>query len=539
MTRCLLALTLAAAVHAAAPAIKSAVQPLWQAPALPLKIAMEGTVEVQLPAVPPRAGQLSVLCLQARLDCPANSGWNKFLSLELNGQPVFQTVGGTRTGPDRVLNREAEWAPAGYENDYVLFRGNCLCVVFAPDFKQFDQRLEREGEETFWYVLNLGDLLKPDAPNVLRLGNTARAAWFDGQQHDIVVGDLSVGYLPAPAKGPGMATFRPRPAGQTLKGRGFDLILTPSGGMAVAAGGEHYLLETSLTWPQGGLNRLACPDLVNAGPAEWRVVTARLDRQGGTVVAQGGFYRLTRQIRLDGPRIRVADTLTNLTDQDLGVELSYDLTSGGPLPALYLAGNDDPSLSGDDICGANPTVYAAQQKGGLGWLAEDDLLRAQLRLSTRRGVTHMRSAGLGFAAKASHTLRWTLYPTASGDYWGFINQIRRDWDVNFRIDGPFSFIGHCKGISEWTVDKLRSRFEGRRVGLATMHPWTAYQYPYDRDLHRAWWRKAQPMVHAALPGSKCLLMMEPPLESRVHETQVEQDPYRDAMVTNPDGKPAF
>jgi hypothetical protein len=219
--------------------------------------------------------------------------------------------------------------------------------------------------------------------------------------------------------------------------------------------------------------------------------------------------------------------------------LSYDLTPGGPMPELYLGGNNDPSLNYADICGANPTVFAAQKASGLGWLAEDDVLRAQLRLETRRGVTSMKTINFGLAPKASYTLRWTLYPTPSGDYWDFINQARRDWDVNFPIEGPFSFIGHCQGISEWTVDKLRNRFQGRRIKLATMHPWTAYQYPYDRELHKGWWRIAQPMVHEALPGSKCLLMMEPPLESRVLETEVGKDPYRDAMVTNADGKLAF
>lgn len=33
--------------------------------------------------------------------------------------------------------------------------------------------------------------------------------------------------------------------------------------------------------------------------------------------------------------------------------------------------------------------------------------------------------------------------------------------------------------------------------------------------------------------------MEPPLESRVHKDEVDKDPYRDAMVINPEGLPAF
>ncbi len=536
----LVAVVVAAASHAADPTVKDKVQVAWHADNLPLHIAMESTLEIKAPAVPARPGQIAVLRLQARLDCAANSGWNKFLPLTINGQPVYQTLRSTRNGPHRVLNRDTEWAPPGMEADYVLFQENRLCVVFAPDFKQFDQRLAPEGEETFWYVLNVSDLLKPDGENVIRLGNTGRAVWFNNENRDMVIGDLSLGYLPTPPAGAGSSAFRPLPKGQTASGAGFTLTLTPQGGMAVQVGKEHYLLETSLTWPNGDLNWLDCPG--RPGPAEaqeWKVTRAALSAQGGSVVAEGRFYRLTREIKLDGPRVRVADTIENRTDADLGIALSYDLTAGGPLPELYLGGDDDPSLTYSDVCGANPTVFAAQQASGLGWLAEDDLLRAQLRMQTGRGVTSMKTINLGLAPKTSATLRWTLYPTASGDYWDFINRVRRDWDVNFAIEGPFSFIGHCKGISEWTTEKLTQRFTGRRVVLATMHPWTAYQYPYDREQHKAWWLKAQPMVHEALPGSKCLLMMEPPLEARVHETKIEEDPYRDAMVLNPDGKVAF
>ena len=105
--------------------------------------------------------------------------------------------------------------------------------------------------------------------------------------------------------------------------------------------------------------------------------------------------------RPDGPRVRVADTLENPTDADLGVALSCDLTAGGPLPTISLAGDGDPSLNDVDVCGANPTVFAAQRAGGVGWLAEDDLLRAQLRLQVRRGVTAMEATSLGLGPTAS------------------------------------------------------------------------------------------------------------------------------------------
>ena len=52
-------------------------------------------------------------------------------------------------------------------------------------------------------------------------------------------------------------------------------IMPLEGGLALVRGREHYLLETSLTWPDGTLNWLACPGADTAGQ-EWRVTKAAL-----------------------------------------------------------------------------------------------------------------------------------------------------------------------------------------------------------------------------------------------------------------------
>ncbi|MCE5240712.1 hypothetical protein LLH23_19800 [bacterium] len=528
-----------ASARAADPSLRERVQVAWTHESLPLRVPMKRMIEITAPGVPGKAGQLVVLRLQARLDCPPNSGWNKFLALEINGQKVYRTLGGARRGPERILNRDPNWAPAGYEQDYVLFRENQLCVIFAPDFQQFDHRVAADGTETFWYVLDVGDLINPEAANVIRITNIAQPVWFGNQEHDLVIGDLSLGYLPATVRAQREAEgVRPLPAGTTAAMAGGKVTLTPEGGLAVQVGREHYVLETSLTWPEGELNWLGCADrLKSEPPQEWKILSRKLDKTGGQVVAAGKFYRLTRTLKPDGPRLRVTDRIDNLSGDDLGAAISYDLTAGGPLDDLRLAG--DRALSYVDTAAPNPTLFAAQKASGLGWLAEDDLLRLQLRLRDSRRVASAFTSNFGLPKGGSYTLSWTLYPSTSTDYWAFINQVRRDWDVNFTVDGPFAFIGHCSGLSKETPEALAPRFNPRRVTLGAMHPWTNYQYPYDRQQHKQWWREAQARVRQASPQTKCLLMMEPPLESRVHQDRVDADPYRDAMMVNREGKVCF
>jgi hypothetical protein len=52
---------------------------------------------------------------------------------------------------------------------------------------------------------------------------------------------------------------------------------------------------------------------------------------------------------------------------------------------------------------------------------------------------------LGIAPGASVTLEWNIYPTPenatrAGDYWDFVNAVRRDWGSNITIPGPFAFV---------------------------------------------------------------------------------------------------
>ncbi|MEN6548265.1 MAG: hypothetical protein ABFE07_19670 [Armatimonadia bacterium] len=543
-TVCLVAMliALATALWAADPSVRIGVEPVWQARELPLSLAMGQGLELSVPAIPAKEGFLRVLRMQARLDTPTpNSGWNTFLALDINGQKVSPSLGGLRNSPSRNLNRDVQWKVPGMENEELIMRDSKLNVVFAPDFKQFDQRLAHEGEEAFWSVMDVSDLLSGDRENKLHLANVALPVWFGGKNLPIVLGDVTVGYLPVSYRSAAnQARTRPLPKGKRVQGEGYSLLMTPTGALAVQMGSEYYVLETSLTWPDGNLNHLACPDRDLGGkPQEWRILKADLTAQGGLVVAEGKYYRLTRTLKLDGPRVRVSEKIENLTPADLGLQFSYDVSTGGPLPVLYIGGDGDPGNNYADSIDMNPTVFSGQEKTGLGWLAEDDLLRAQARVRHAQGQTSVLSINFGLPPKAAYTMEWTLYPRSNNDYWDFINQVRRDWHVNFPIAGPFAFFGHVSSVARESVESIRGRTKDRHVQLACMHPWTNYQYPYSREDHKRWWQEASAKIHAVDPAIRTLVMMEPPLESRVHMDTWDQDPYRDSIVLNADGKPAY
>ena len=544
LTVCIVAMLIlpAAVLWAADPSVKLGVESVWQARELPLSIAMGQGLSLHVPAMPAREGFLRVLRIQARLNTPtANAGWNTFLALNINGQKVSTSIGDLRSSPPRTLNRDVQWKVPGMEREELIMRDSRLNVVFAPDFKQFDQRLAHEGEEAFWSVMDVSDLLSADGENTIHLANMARPVWFGGNDIPIVLGDVTLGYLPVSYRAASaQASTRPLPAGETIQGEGFSLRITPTGALAAEIGSEYYVLETSVTWPDGDRNWMACPDRdLGDKPQEWRILKAELTAEGGLVVAEGSHYRLTRTLKLDGPRVRVSERIQNLRPVDLGLELHYHIATGGPLPVLYIGGDGDSGNSYADSISANPSVFSGQEQSGLGWLAEDDLLRAQARVRHAGGETSVVSINFGLPPEVGYTMEWTLYPRSSNDYWDFINQVRRDWDVNFPVTGPFAFFGHVSSVANESVESIRRRTKDRHVQLACMHPWTNYKYPYSREDHKRWWHEASAKIHEVDPSIRTLVMMEPPLESRVHADTWEQDTYRDSIVINPDGKPAF
>lgn len=184
------------------------------------------------------------------------------------------------------------------------------------------------------------------------------------------------------------------------------------------------------------------------------------DTWEGSVVTKA--FSLRRLIRLSGHRIEVQDTLTNLSDMDLGWMIRNELA----LPSeatrsqnIHLGGDSrtNPSpvyatviKAGGRIGGidcwrpANPTVYVPFSDCGLGMVIEDDVMRVHglsYYRTTNKGdlIVGFRDEQFALAPGCQYTTRWAAYviPGPNKDYYDFINQVRADWKVNdIRIPGP-------------------------------------------------------------------------------------------------------
>lgn len=222
--------------------------------------------------------------------------------------------------------------------------------------------------------------------------------------------DRLVGPLPTPVRPPA-----------------YRCDLAADGGFTVTVEGKTFRVESSYSYPHGGDNRLSTQPIPDTtGESEWEVSTEKVDEETYRVKAAGKFYTIDRWIRLTPTRIEVEDTVRNRTDEVVGIILSNHLNT-----------QDHPGLRA--VAYENPTVFVADGNVGIGLIALDDLYYVHLSNVFSNNLAAIRDEHFGLDKGASYTLRWAVYPIATGDYYDFINAIRKDEGLNGYVEGGFSF----------------------------------------------------------------------------------------------------
>lgn len=217
------------------------------------------------------------------------------------------------------------------------------------------------------------------------------------------------------------------------------VTLHERGGFSVEAGGSHYRVASTYSWPHGGFNAFSPGEDVAQNPEP--VWHAAVDTHGAyTARGEGAFYRIERRVEPDGHRVWVKDTITNLTDAPLGILLSN-----------YLDLNGHGAVSCSPV--PNPSIFASVDGQGIGLVALDDVYLEHYATYFESGAAGIRDHTFALDAGASYTLEWAVYVNATGDYYDFINDVRRDLGVNRRIAGSFAFIDRREAPAREYVER--------------------------------------------------------------------------------------
>ncbi len=512
----------------------------------PVRIPRGQTKRFEFGTVPQK-GTTVLLTVLSRLDAPGLAGSTHLMRIVLNGRLVkparSRTVCRLMNRP--LVSRVMPSLPSAW------FGGDAWRVVYAPDFESARRQAFYVGDP-YELVLDVTDLTNPAAENRLEITNTAtaRIARYTKTAADLVLGKLVVSVRPGPSPTMTAGSDIDRDAiNRGTPGKGpapYTGTLRPGGGFVLDVAGETFRFETALSYPNAGLNRLtptAQPD--GSGQAGWKV-RVKATASGGEVLGQGPDYRVRRTIRFTPRKVEISDEITNLhADAKLGLLVRHSILLKNKEVRVRLAGNPDPAVN-RYYSNGNPSVYVAAKAIGIGLLCEDDVFRNQAMLFYD---PHASTAGfddeyLCLEPNGARTLRWSVYPVASNDYFDFVNLVRQDWGSNYTVRGAWCFFDPDTILA--TPEKeIRADF--RRLGIhyaCYCGGWVDRKHdkkkigfgtgvfdPYWADFrHRL--REATLKIRHAAPECKVLVYYDTQRDT----SEGGRDRFRDSWLTGPDGK---
>ena len=410
-------------------------------------------------------GRTALLEWTARTQAASYSGSTYMLRVRINGQEV-------RAAKTRTIGRLRN-KPMSYQHSPTLTllwsEHGQWRIVYAPDFEVANQSPVMQGQ-AYRFVVDVTDLVRTDGPNTVsfeHLGTKALAARVGGEM-PMVIGmmrlDVEEGESPVmqaeDMMGVPVNRGEPTPPPALYEHGAYN-----SGGFEITIAGETYKFETRISYPNAGYNYLEpSPEPEHEGQEGWS--TSLQTGQEPLIVGRGPDYRVLRNITFGERKVEVSDTFVNLhDDQELGLIVRNQTKLDGER-RVHLAGDPSPDKN-RYYSPANPSVFIASKGHGVGIICEDDVFRNQATLfyDTEENAPGVMTDMLYLPPGGQETLRWSVYPVASEDYYDFINLVREDWGSNYTTLGPWAFFSPDT-ILDMPADQLRGYIE--HLGLRYM-----------------------------------------------------------------------
>ncbi|MHB1455461.1 MAG: hypothetical protein ACYC0V_00950 [Armatimonadota bacterium] len=351
------------------------------------------------------------------------------------------------------------------------------------------------------------------------------------------------------------------------------------GGFIIHVGDRSFASGSSFSSPGGGWYRIGSGTPAPGKVVNWQIHPTRQTEDEWEGTAQTSQFRLHRVIHVDGHRVQVEDTLTNLSSKDLGWMIRNELAvpvDNSLIPTIHLGGDSrqDPSIiytrilkddgrtSGIDCWRpANPTAFVPLPEAGIGLLIEDDVTRVHSftywRQPTPTSMTvGFRDENFALPPGAQYTIRWAAYitPGAEATYYDFINRVRTDRNLNnLCVPGPTGWSTFMTAMQKMTDEEIKSRLHKSGVwAVATsLNGWidpASVEFrtdltkkvqigfgpgvldPVYATLRKSWAHDSE-RIHKLAPDVKLIHYFH----TFLYDPQRDPDSFKDSWVTRRDG----
>lgn len=432
--------------------------------------------------------------LEARIDWKQLAGSNPWIRVAVNGNFL---------GKGDLLNKRDEFHLRNGV-DITWSHGDRWRVLYSPDFLQALKDVNNLHAcpdcQPYRYVWNITPYVRPGR-NTLLLDNLQVLA----KPTRLVLRNVRV-EVGRPIAPPPDEVVPPAPAGPLPEfvARGpaavpVQVTLTAGGGMALTVAGREFWLGTRTSLPEGNWHETP------RGGQGQRMAAGQSAETSWTTAT----CRVRRQVAVLSDRIDVTDTLSNPTGALIGMMCEHRLSAAARPQDMRLAGRPMVGQSGSAHDACHPSAFARWGDLAVGLVAVDDVSRVHVRSFGEAAAIGLGDWELGLEPGKSITLQWSVYPAVHGDYWDFVNAVRRAWDANFTIPGPFCFTMQFRNQrpEEWYGDWINRR--GLKIVAGGIAQFPDGRYAHGTGILHApqwvareadWTHKAQ----AAVPGLEVL-----------------------------------
>jgi hypothetical protein len=368
------------------------------------------------------------------------------------------------------------------------------------------------NDDPYHFVWDITNLVKP-GENTLKLCNLKvipEPSTMMLRNARIEVGKAIApppDYVVTPAPTGPLATFVVSEKNRNVP---LQVALAEDGGLALAVAGKQFAISTRTSLPHG----------------KWRETATASATKNSKSLANGqtasaswktNSYNVKREVKVLSDHVHIADTLTNPSKELIGVIVQHRLQYPSAPESLLVAGRMARVSTPSSIeIAEHPSVFAQWPELGLGMIAEDDVFRVHSKSFNDEGGMGLADEQLGIAPGTSVTLEWNIYPllranNEGGDYWDFVNTVRRNWGSNITIPGPLAFLPRfneddplqdSSQPAEWYANWVRERGLKILVGNIGRFPDAKYAHGTAISSIPQWVEKERQLnekLHSVMP----------------------------------------
>jgi len=252
----------------------------------------------------------------------------------------------------------------------------------------------------------------------------------------------------------------------TLSEQEITVKVGKAGGIQIDTAGDSYVVESCFSYSGDGrkigwnglprkFNQPRYPDVTTqkGNESSWKPKVKQISADMFRIEAEGECYRLQRTVKMGNGKVDFEDKLTNLRKVPTGVVIRHGVTASSDFRERFSVGLESP---------ANPTVFLRGSQSSLGLVMQDNVSRRRYRPARGSSLNHsgVQINRCILDKGKSYTFSWSVYVMKEEQgYFDFINRVRRDWNANFEIQGPWTFV-YLKDDPDLTfhLEASRQRF---------------------------------------------------------------------------------